>query len=162
MFKNEIKTSTTNSFIDHRGELYTVFNELDTDIKFNHDKISISKKNVLRGLHGDFKSYKRLSCIKGSLFVVVVDNRPSSCYYKKWESHILTDQNKKSILIPPGFANGHYVLSEEAILFYKWSYSGKYPDVEDQFSLKWNDPELKIEWPTLNPILSERDSNEKD
>ncbi len=157
MFSDQIKTFVSDSFVDNRGELYTVFNQLETDIKFNHDKISISKKNVLRGLHGDYKSYKRLSCIKGSIFVVVLDNRPESYYYKKWKSYILTEDNKKSILVPPGFANGHYVLSEEAILFYKWSYTGSYPDVKDQFSLKWNDPELNIQWPVSNPILSERD-----
>jgi dTDP-4-dehydrorhamnose 3,5-epimerase len=153
----EIKIFQTDSFEDHRGELYTVFNQKDHDIVFNHDKISVSKKNVLRGLHGDYKSHKLLSCIKGSLYVVVVDARENSKTYKEWDSFILTDMNKVSILVPPGFANGHYVLSEEAILYYKWSYPGEYPDVQDQFTVKWNNPSLKIQWPTNNPILSERD-----
>ena len=56
------------------------------------------------------------------------------------------------------FANGHLVLSDEATFFYKWSYPGEYPDVKDQFSLKWNDPKIKIYWPTQNPILSSRDA----
>jgi dTDP-4-dehydrorhamnose 3,5-epimerase-like enzyme len=55
------------------------------------------------------------------------------------------------------FANGHLILSNEATFFYKWSYPGNYPDVEDQFSLKWNDAKIKIHWPIQNPILSLRD-----
>ena len=61
------------------------------------------------------------------------------------------------VLIPPMFANGHFILSKEATFFYKWSYPGKYPDVDDQFTLKWNDPKLNITWPNFNPILSSRD-----
>jgi dTDP-4-dehydrorhamnose 3,5-epimerase len=55
------------------------------------------------------------------------------------------------------FANGHLILSNKATFFYKWSYPGKYPDVKDQFSLKWNDPKIGIQWPINNPILSNRD-----
>jgi dTDP-4-dehydrorhamnose 3,5-epimerase len=55
------------------------------------------------------------------------------------------------------FANGHLVLSDEATFFYKWSYPGKYPDVKDQFTLKWNDSEIGIDWPISNPIMSKRD-----
>lgn len=155
---NDIKQFTNDAFVDDRGELFTVFNQKDfEDIKFNHDKVSISKKNVLRGLHGDDKSHKLLTCLKGSLYVVVVDARTESPTYKKWESFLLTDTNKQSILIPPRFANGHYVLSDEAVLFYKWSYEGEYPDVREQFTIKWNNPELNISWPCKHPILSERD-----
>ena len=55
------------------------------------------------------------------------------------------------------FANGHLILSDEATFYYKWSYDGEYPDVKDQFTLKWNDPKINIHWPILNPILSNRD-----
>jgi dTDP-4-dehydrorhamnose 3,5-epimerase len=55
------------------------------------------------------------------------------------------------------FANGHYIISKEATFFYKWSYKGDYPDVKDQFTLKWDDPNIGIHWPISDPILSKRD-----
>jgi dTDP-4-dehydrorhamnose 3,5-epimerase len=90
-----------------------------------------------------------------------VDNRPESPNYLKWDSVVLTSKNKKSVLVPPMFANGHLVLSQEATFFYKWAYPGNYPDVQDQFSLNWNDPKLNIHWPIENPILSDRDKSSK-
>ena len=154
----EIEISQPDSFEDCRGELYTLFKQEDSNLTFNHDKVSISRKHVLRGLHGDFKSWKHISCLAGEVYLVVVDNRPESPNYLKWDSIILSSKNKKSILIPPMFANGHLVLSDEATFFYKWSYPGEYPDVKDQFSLKWNDPKIKIYWPNQDPILSSRDA----
>lgn len=154
----EVEIHQPDSFEDFRGELYTLFKQENNNLVFNHDKVSVSRKNVLRGLHGDSKSWKLITCLAGEVMLVVVDNRKNSPNYLKWDSVILTAKNKKSVLVPPMFANGHLVLSNEATFFYKWSYSGKYPDVEDQFTLKWNDPNLKIHWPILNPILSKRDS----
>ena len=61
------------------------------------------------------------------------------------------------VLVPPCFVYGFCVLSEHSVLSYKWSYDGDYPDVEDQFTIKWNDPTLNIDWPIDNPILQERD-----
>lgn len=153
----EVKTSQPDSFEDYRGELYTLFKQEDSDLVFNHDKVAISRQNVLRGLHGDHKSWKLITCLAGEIYVVVVDNRPESVNYLKWDSIILSSKNKKSILVPPMFANGHLVLSSEATFFYKWSYQGDYPDVQDQFSLKWNDPKIGVHWPINNPILSQRD-----
>ncbi len=154
----EVKIYEPDSFEDFRGELYTLFKQKDHKLIFNHDKVSISKQNVLRGLHGDSKSWKLVTCLAGEIYLVIVDNRPNSSNYLKWDWTILTSKNKRSVLIPPMFANGHYILSSEATFFYKWSYPGEYPDVEDQFTLKWNNPKLGIHWPTLNPILSKRDS----
>ena len=153
----EVTIHQPDSFEDFRGELYTLFKQTNNNLVFNHDKVSVSKKNVLRGLHGDSKSWKLITCLAGEVMLVVVDNRKNSPNYLKWDSVILTAKNKKSVLVPPMFANGHLVLSNEATFFYKWSYSGKYPDVEDQFTLKWNDPNLGIHWPISNPILSKRD-----
>jgi dTDP-4-dehydrorhamnose 3,5-epimerase len=154
----EVKIYEPDSFEDFRGELYTLFKQKDHKLIFNHDKVSISKQNVLRGLHGDSKSWKLVTCLAGEIYLVIVDNRPNSSNYLKWDWTIDTSKNKRSVLIPPMFANGHYILSSEATFFYKWSYPGEYPDVEDQFTLKWNSPKLGIHWPTLNPILSKRDS----
>ena len=151
----EVKIFEPSSFEDFRGELYTLFKQEESDLIFNHDKVSISRKNVLRGLHGDSKAWKLITCLYGEVYLVIVDNRPESQNYLKWDSIILTHKNKKSVLVPPMFANGHLVLSNEATFFYKWSYLGEYPDVKDQFSLKWDS--LNIHWPINNPILSQRD-----
>jgi dTDP-4-dehydrorhamnose 3,5-epimerase len=70
---------------------------------------------------------------------------------------ILDDKERQMVLIPPGVGNGFLVLSKNSVFSYKWAYKGEYPDVEDQFSIKWNDKRLNIKWPIKNPILSERD-----
>ena len=154
----EVKIFQPSCFEDFRGELYTLYDQKDSDLTFNHDKVSISKKNVLRGMHGDRKSWKHISCVAGEVYLVVVDYRPKSDNFMKWDSIVLTSKNRKSVLVPPGFLNGHLVLSKEATFFYKWSYPGEYPDVDDQITLKWNNPKLGIHWPISNPILSKRDS----
>ena len=153
----EVKIYQPDVFEDFRGELFTLYKQEESDLYFNHDKVSISKQNVLRGLHGDNKSWKLITCLAGEVYLVVVDNRPNSENYMKWDWVVLTAKNRKQILIPPKFANGHFVLSPEATFFYKWSYPGEYPDVESQFTLKWNDPNINIHWPSDNPILSKRD-----
>ena len=153
----EVKIYQPDVFEDFRGELFTLYKQEESNLYFNHDKVSISKQNVLRGLHGDNKSWKLITCLAGEVYLVVVDNRPNSENYMKWDWVVLTAKNRKQILIPPKFANGHFVLSSEATFFYKWSYPGKYPDVKDQFSINWKDERIKIIWPVENPILSERD-----
>jgi len=159
MIFSEVKVFQPDSFEDYRGELYTLFKQEEHELVFNHDKVSVSKQNVLRGLHGDSKAWKLITCLAGEIYLVVVDNRPSSDTYLTWDSIILTGKNRKQVLVPPMFANGHLVLSSEATFFYKWSYPGEYPDVKDQFSLNWKDPKINIYWPINNPILSKRDKN---
>jgi dTDP-4-dehydrorhamnose 3,5-epimerase len=157
MIFSEVKIFQPSSFEDYRGELYTLFNQEEHDLIFNHDKVAVSRQHVLRGLHGDDKAWKLITCLTGEIYLVVVDNRPESSNYLKWDSIILTAHNRKQVLVPPMFANGHLVLSKSATFFYKWSYPGDYPDVKDQFSLKWDDPKIGIQWPIDNPILSNRD-----
>lgn len=146
-------------FSDERGDLWTVWNKnnFTPNLVFNHDKVAKSKKNVLRGLHGDSKSWKLITCLYGEIFLAVVDFRIGTENYLKTKTFILNDKNKKSVLVPPNFLNGHLVLSDEAVFFYKWSYDGNYPDVQDQYSINYLDPVLNIKWPIKNPILSERD-----
>jgi dTDP-4-dehydrorhamnose 3,5-epimerase len=153
----EVKISQPDSFEDFRGELYTLFKQEEHELVFNHDKVSVSRQNVLRGMHGDSKSWKLITCLSGVVYLVIIDNRPESPNYLKWDSIILSETNRKQVLVPPMFANGHLVLSDTAVFFYKWSYSGEYPDVKDQFTLKWNDSKVDIHWPIDNPILSKRD-----
>ena len=157
----EISIFSPSSFEDYRGELYTLYDYKELPLDFNHDKVAISRQNVLRGLHGDGKAFKLITCLHGEIYLVVVDNREWSPTYLKWDSIVLSSNNKKSILVPPRFGNGHLVLSESATFFYKWAYKGEYPDVKDQFSINWRDPKVNIHWPIDNPILSERDKNSK-
>ena len=155
----EVKIIKPDIHTDFRGDLWTLWkkDEILPEVEFNHDKVSTSSYGVLRGIHGDTKSWKLVTCLQGSLYFVLVDNRETSDTYIKWESLILDDKTRKQVLIPPGVGNGHLVLSESCVFHYKWSYEGKYPDVSDQFTIKWNDPMIGVDWPTDNPILSKRD-----
>jgi dTDP-4-dehydrorhamnose 3,5-epimerase len=160
MIFEEILITHPSVFEDDRGELWTLWKNTELpSLNFVHDKISKSKKNVLRGLHGDKKSWKLITCLYGEVYLVIVDFRKDSPNFLKWDSIILNEKNKKQVLVPPSFLNGHLVLSDMAIFHYKWSYSGDYPDVQEQFSLNYKDPILKIDWPISEPILSERDKS---
>ena len=158
---SEVTILTKDSFIDDRGELFTIWKDTDTPfMSFNHDKVASSNKNVLRGLHTD-KSWKLITCLYGKIQLVVVNFDKKSPEYLSWTDFILDADNKEklSILVPPGFLNGHLVLSDKAIFHYKWSYQGEYPDVKDQTSVRWSDPKIGINWLSDNPILSERDKS---
>jgi dTDP-4-dehydrorhamnose 3,5-epimerase len=150
-------------FWDERGNIYSSYNKdfylevLPKKLDFKHDKFAQSKYNVLRGLHGDNKTWKLVSCVWGEIFEVVVDMRQDSTTYKKWDSFILNSEKYTQILIPPGFVNGYYVKSEFAIFHYKLAYDGEYIDAGEQMTFLWNDPELSIKWPCTNPILQTRD-----
>ena len=148
------------NFEDFRGSYVEIYNEKlfkDAGLtqNFIQDDISTSYSNVLRGIHGDSKTWKLVSCLKGSFYLVVINNDSLSAEFGKWEGFTLSDVNRRQILIPPKFGNGHLVLSESAIFHYKQTTDY---DREGQFTLMWNDPKLNIWWPTSNPILSRRDS----
>ena len=144
-------------YTDYRGDLWTLWNKKDSEINFNHDKVSTSRQHVLRGIHGDFKSTKLVTCLYGELYFVVVDNRKNSPTYLQWDHMILNDRDRKMVLLPPGFGNAFLVLSHYSVFHYKWSYEGDYPDVEDQFTIKWDSDVLGIDWPIKYPILQRRD-----
>tara|TARA_Y100001973_G_C5191008_1_gene330989 strand:- start:1092 stop:1568 length:477 start_codon:yes stop_codon:yes gene_type:complete len=153
----DVEVFTPDVYTDFRGDLWTLWKEGDHVLKFNHDKVSTSRQNVLRGIHGDQKSWKLITCLYGEMYFVVVDNREHSSTYKQWDWLILDDKTKKQVLIPPKVGNGFLVLSDSSVFHYKWSYPGSYPDVDDQFTIKWNDPEYNIYWPIEKPILQLRD-----
>jgi len=147
-------------FTDHRGTFVETYNEAlyhqaGITQKFVQDDISVSKQNVLRGLHGDATTWKLVSCSEGEVFLAVVNFDESSAQYLKWETFSLSEENRLQVLVPPNFANGHLVLSPRAIFNYKQT---TYYDRAGQFSLKWDDPAFGIDWPIRDPILSERDS----
>ena len=149
-------------FHDYRGEMWTFWEEETNILPLQHEfkisKFTRSRKNVLRGLHGDNETWKYISCVWGEIYLVVVDNRKDSVNYLKWDSFTVTDRNHLSVLVPPGFVNGHLCLSEECLFHYAQSYPSTYVDVDEQDVLKWNDVRLGIDWPTgVKPILSERD-----
>jgi dTDP-4-dehydrorhamnose 3,5-epimerase len=149
-------------FHDYRGEMWTFWEEETNILPLQHEfkisKFTRSRKNVLRGLHGDNETWKYISCVWGEIYLVVVDNRKDSVNYLKWDSFTVTDRNHLSVLVPPGFVNGHLCLSEECLFHYAQSYPSTYVDVNEQDVLKWNDVRLGIDWPTgVKPILSERD-----
>lgn len=145
---------------DFRGSYLEIYNHdlyqaAGITQNFIQDDISTSRKGVLRGIHGDEKTWKLISCLYGSFFLVVVNNDSSSEEFKKSIGFTLSDRNRLQILVPPKFGNGHYVISELAIFHYKQTTNY---DRLSQFTIKWNDPEYAIWWPASNPILSQRDS----
>ena len=154
----EVKIIKTLIFEDNRGQIWKRCNKKSLKGKsINLSKLTTSKKNVLRGFHGDSKSWKLISCIKGKVLNVVVDYRKSSKNYLKYSSFILNDENKNSLLIPPMFLNSWLCLSKDCIYSYDYSFKGNYNDVNKQISVKWNDDRINYNWPTKKPILSLRD-----
>ena len=159
---SELKIIKNSTFNDHRGYYWTSWKKgIIKNIKFKHDKFSLSKKNVLRGLHGDNKTWKLISCPYGKFLLVVVNCVKNSKDYLKWKSWILSHENGLQVLVPPNYANGHLCLSEKCLFHYKLAYKGQYIDAKKQFSLRWNDPQLNINWKIKKPILSSRDKKSK-
>ncbi|MBU1082720.1 MAG: dTDP-4-dehydrorhamnose 3,5-epimerase [Spirochaetes bacterium] len=146
-------------FKDHRGEYVCTFSEKEYEeklgVKFVEDDISVSERNVFRGLHGDDKTWKLVQCLYGEIFLVLLDCR---CENGSCQKFILSDENRLQVLVPPGCANGHYVLSDKAIFSYKQSeyYSGQ----KNQFTIKYNDPRIPRDflYREFFPITSERDA----
>jgi len=150
-------------FPDERGfflETYKFSDFFDAGIteNFVQDNHSKSKYGVLRGLHfqNDPKAQGKLvRCIKGEIFDVAVDLRRNSPKYGKWVGEILSEENKKMLYIPNGFAHGFCVLSSEAEIIYKCT--EEYVPGCDA-GILWNDETIGIDWPVVDPIISEKDS----
>lgn len=154
-------------FRDFRGTYTETYNkkqyqEMGIPVEFVVDDYSTSKKGVLRGLHGDQKTWKLVSCKLGALYQVVLNFDPTSPQFGQWVSFELTEENCWQVLIPPKFANGHYALADKIIFNYKQSQYYD-PKVKDggQFTVRYNDPKFNVVWPFNGeePILSERDKN---
>ena len=154
----EIKYFHSKVFKDSRGKIWTSWDkDFFRNIKFNLDKFTTSKKNVLRGFHGDTKSWKLVTCLKAEILSIIVDYRKNSKNYLKYTSIKMSEKNRISVLIPPNFLNSWLCISKECLYQYKYSFRGKYNDVKDQISIKWNDPKINFKWPIKKPILSKRD-----
>ncbi|MCI0448612.1 MAG: dTDP-4-dehydrorhamnose 3,5-epimerase [Chlorobi bacterium] len=149
-------------FSDDRGYFFESFRKKVLDeygIKFDfvQDNISKSKMGTIRGLHyqaGDFKQGKLCQVIYGSVLDAAVDIRFGSPTFSKYVSTILSEENHSLIWIPPGFAHGFSVLSDEAIFHYKCT---EYYDKESERAILYNDPDLNIDWKVKSPIVSPKD-----
>ena len=153
MFK--VKTFKSSIFRDHRGFYWTSWKKKKHKLNYNHDKFSISKKNTLRGLHGDTKTWKLVSCTLGEFFIAIVNLDKSSKNYLKYDTFTLNSSNKVAILVPPLHGIGHCITADMAVYYYKQT---SYYEDKDEFVFPWNSDKLNINWPVKNPILSLKDS----
>ena len=152
-------------FEDSRGWFFESYNQKKLAIAginsdFVQDNYSFSKmKGTLRGLHlqnAPFSQAKLVSCTKGAVLDIAVDLRKKSSTYKKWCSIELTEENKKQLFIPRGFAHGFLTLTDNTEFIYK--VDNDYDKQSDR-SIRFDDPEIGIDWRNENPILSEKDRN---
>lgn len=148
-------------FPDDRGyftEIHSIhkYAEIGIDKPFLQDNYSYSTRGVLRGLHYQLKKPqgKLLSVIRGEIHDVAVDIRKGSPTFGQWESYVLSEENHHQLYVPEGFAHGFIVLSDNATVLYKCT------DVYapgDEYGVKWNDPEVGVDWQGGEPVLSEKD-----
>ncbi|MEM9023011.1 MAG: dTDP-4-dehydrorhamnose 3,5-epimerase [Bacteroidota bacterium] len=149
-------------FEDPRGYFFesynaAVFTENGIDVAFHQDNQSLSQKGVLRGLHFQNPPHaqgKLVRVIKGAVLDVSVDIRKGSSTYGQHAAITLTESQKNMIWIPPGFAHGFLTLEDETIFAYKCS--GFY-NKEAEGGLRWDDPDLHIDWGVTDPLVSEKD-----
>ena len=134
------------------------FDQFSLDLSFVQDNQSLSKKGTLRGLHYQLKypQGKLVRVLKGEIFDVAVDLRKSSLSFGQWVGEILSEENRKQLWIPPGFAHGFLVLSETAEMSYKCT---DYYHPDDDYSLLWSDPDIAIQWPQVDEdiLVSKKD-----
>lgn len=135
------------------------FAEAGLDYDFVQDNHSASTvKGTLRGIHfqrGDKAQAKLVRCTKGAVLDVAVDLRPASLTYKQWVSVGLSEDNKRQLLIPRGFGHGFLTLTDEVEFMYK---ADNFYAPEADGGIRWNDPELAVDWGIAEPILSDKDS----
>ncbi len=148
---------------DHRGFFMESYNEAlmkETGIHYNfiQDNQSLSSQpGVLRGLHYQLNpkaQTKLLRVVSGAIYDVIVDVRRSSPTFGQWQGFILSEFNHRQLLVPKGFAHGFCTLVPNTQVMYKVD---EYYSPEHDRGILWNDPALGIDWPTSNPILSEKD-----
>ncbi|MZG30730.1 MAG: dTDP-4-dehydrorhamnose 3,5-epimerase [Nitrospinae bacterium] len=147
--------------LDSRGRFFESFRKdkyLAMGIKdeFVQENQSLSSKNVLRGLHYREapEQAKLVRVVKGEVFDVVVDIRKDSPTFGNWQGFNLSDANCLQLYVPVGFAHGFCVLSDEAEFLYKVT---QYYSAEKEKGIMWNDPDIGIDWPVSDPILSDKD-----
>ncbi len=152
-------------FGDNRGYFMETYNDefkfllkhIDgTDAEFVQDNESKSKKGVLRGLHMQFShpQAKLVRVIDGEVWDVAVDVRKGSPTFGQWHGVLLSAENKKQFFVPEGFLHGFVVLSDTATFVYKCT---RLYEPADEYGVAWDDPEIGVQWPTNEVLLSEKD-----
>ncbi len=144
---------------DGRGHFVETFKasayrEAGLDAVFVQDNLSVSRRGVLRGLHYQRRQGKLITVVRGEIQDVAVDIRPDSETFGRWVQAKLSGEDHRQLYIPPGFAHGFSVLSEEACVWYKAT--DVYRAAEEG-GIRWDDPDLAIDWTIQDPIVSERD-----
>lgn len=150
-------------FEDKRGYFFESWNkekfrEQGLDSVFVQDNQSMSAANVLRGMHFQVPPWeqgKLVQVIRGSVLDVVVDVRKDQPTFGQNYKLILTSREKNMLWIPPGFAHGFLTLEDNTLFFYKCT---QLYNKESERAIAWNDPQLKIDWGTENPVVSEKDN----
>jgi len=150
-------------FSDERGyfsEMYKMseFRRNGIDYRFVQDSQSVSRKGVLRGLHFQREPMaqgKLVSVSMGAMFDVAVDIRKGSPFFGMWYGTVLSEENRLMLWVPPGFAHGFMSLDDCLVMNYK--FTNEYSS-EHEGGIIWNDPQIAIDWPLVDPILSEKDS----
>ncbi|MDW5416976.1 dTDP-4-dehydrorhamnose 3,5-epimerase [Iodobacter sp. CM08] len=160
---SDVKIIEPQVFGDERGFFYESFNHakfeaaIGRKVEFVQDNHSRSVKGVLRGLHYQLPPHpqgKLVRCTLGEVFDVAVDIRKSSSTFGQWVGVTLSEENKRQLWIPEGFAHGFVVVSEVAEFLYKTT-DYWFKDLE--MVVAWNEESIKIKWPDLNYILSDKD-----
>lgn len=149
-------------FSDDRGWFYESFNAdklvpFGLDLPWKQGNVSSSGKGVLRGLHFQWPKPqgKLVSVLEGEVWDVAVDIRRGSPTFGKWTAAMLNAENKRQIWIPPGFAHGFATLSEVAVVTYQCTETY---DAAADANIRWDDPQLAIDWPLGTPSLSPKDA----
>jgi dTDP-4-dehydrorhamnose 3,5-epimerase len=153
---DKLKIIKNKPYIDNRGYFKEILLENHLKKRFPFVVMSFSKKNVIRGLHIQMKKSqgKFISVLKGAIFDVVLDLRKNSKTFGKYFTFFLSEKNSKSLYIPSGFAHGFCTLKKENYIIYSCT---KYRHKESEISIKYNDKDLNIKWPSKKPIVSKKD-----
>jgi dTDP-4-dehydrorhamnose 3,5-epimerase len=148
-------------FGDNRGFFMELYNrkryaDLGIVTEFVQDNVSLSAKGILRGLHYQLRrpQAKLVHVLKGKVSDVAVDIRVGSPTFGQWVGEILSDENKRQMFVPEGFAHGFCVISDSVLFHYKCS---DFYDPGDEYGVLWSDNDLGIQWPVGDPVLSEKD-----
>ncbi|MBI5816453.1 MAG: dTDP-4-dehydrorhamnose 3,5-epimerase [Nitrospinae bacterium] len=155
IFEPKVYADSRGMFMETwRDNLYREAGVIDG---FRQDNLSVSKRGVLRGLHFQNPSpqAKLVFVMEGEVFDVAVDVRRGSPDFGKWIGTSLSSENRRQMFIPKGFAHGYLVLSERAVFFYKCD---DYYSAGSEYCVRWDDPDINIEWPDKSPILSPKDA----
>jgi dTDP-4-dehydrorhamnose 3,5-epimerase len=133
------------------------YREAGIELDFVQDNVSFSRRGTLRGLHfqNPNPQGKLLQVLQGEVFDVAVDVRRDSPTFGKWHGLMLTSENKRQFYVPPGFAHGFVVVSETALFHYKCT---ELYSPQDEAAILWNDPDIGIDWPVKEPLLSPKDA----